>query len=207
MLLPYKSFNNEKFSIQAACDEVGRGSLAGRLYVASVIWNPMIIDGLVCEIKDSKKLSIIKRKELSEYIKENAIDYSINYMESYEIDKSNILKCTLETMHKCLDDLTVEFDNIIIDGNNFNKYEKNNKIIPHECIIGGDNKYIGIAAASILAKVAHDEHMHLIYLEYPVYDWNNNMGYGSKKHIEAIKIYGITKYHRKSYKPIKQFLL
>lgn len=207
MLIPYKSFNNEVSGIQAACDEVGRGSIAGRLYVACVIWNPMIHDNIVSEIKDSKKISANKRKELSEYIKENAIDYSINFMESWEIDsKNNILKCTLETMHKCLDDLLLDIDNIIIDGNKFIEYKKNNKIIPHECIIGGDNKYISIAAASILAKVAHDEHIFDIHKEYPLYDWNNNMGYGSQKHLKSINKYGITKYHRKTYSPIKNLI-
>lgn len=188
--------------IQVAIDEVGRGSWAGRVYTAAVIWNPTLcVDEypLIANIKDSKKLSRSQREKLYDFITENCIDYAINYKEAHEIDEINVLQATMASMRDNLDSLRVKFDNIIVDGNYFCGYND----IPYKCIVKGDNKYIGIACASILAKVAHDRHMMEISQEYPLYDWQNNMGYCSATHIEALKIYGATKYHRMSFNPMK----
>lgn len=188
--------------MQACIDEAGRGSWAGRVYTAAVIWNPLFDGEYDHLIKDSKKLSPAKREMLYDYIKENAIDYSITYKDPDYIDQVNILNATMHSMHTSLDALSVNFDSIIVDGDIFNEYQN----IPHTCIIGGDNKYIGIACASILAKVEHDRHMRQIAKEFPRYGWENNMGYGSKQHADALKEHGVTKYHRKSYAPIKALL-
>ena len=198
MLLPYLNVDR----IEASIDEVGRGSLAARVYVAAVVWDSSITTGLVDSINDSKKLTPKKRAILSDYIKEHALDYSICFREAHEIDSSNILRCTMECMHSCLDRISTNYDSIVVDGNTFVPYR--DKL--HTCVISGDSKYIGVAAASILAKHAHDEHMREIANEYPIYGWEKNNGYGSKHHIDAILTYGATKYHRLSYEPVKSLL-
>lgn len=204
MLQKYCPFYNanEEWTIQACLDEVGRGSWAGRVYTAAVIWNPEFEHPLLEKIKDSKKLSPKTRETLYDFIIENAIDYSIQYKDAHEIDQENILKSTMKCMVSSLDALKVNFDNIIVDGNYFCGY----KDVPHKCIVKGDNTYIGIACASILAKVAHDKHMKEISIEFPQYDWHNNMGYCSPKHIKALKEYGVTKYHRMSFQPMKNIV-
>lgn len=189
--------------MQACIDEAGRGSWAGRVYTAAVIWNYELDDNYTRMIKDSKKLSPTMRSILAEYIADNAIDYAISFMEPSEIDEMNILNATLACMHMSLDSLKVNFDSIIVDGNQFNKY----KDIPHKCIVNGDNKYLGIACASILAKVEHDRHMRELDIEYPEYDWKKNMGYGSLSHKIALDKYGICKYHRLTYNPMKTMIL
>jgi ribonuclease HII len=202
MLEKYCSFNGEDQGVQACIDEVGRGSWAGRVYVAAVIWNYEVEDDYTRMIKDSKKLSPKMRELLSSYIMDHAIDYSVTFLEPEEIDEMNILNATMTGMHQALDTLDVCFDTIIVDGNQFRKY----KDIPHKCIVGGDNKYIGIACASILAKVEHDKHMEELAIKCPHYDWQNNMGYGSASHSDALKKFGVSKYHRLSYNPMKTML-
>lgn len=187
-------------NIQVCLDEVGRGSWAGRVYTAAVIWNPYFEHPLLNEIKDSKKLTKHKREYLYDFIIENCIDYSCTFMEPYEIDEMNILQATMKSMKNCLDNMNVDFDSIVVDGNYFCGYRDK----PYKCIIKGDNTYIGIACASIIAKVEHDRHMTILSQEYPQYDWNNNMGYGSYKHKNALEMYGITKHHRVSFSPISQ---
>tara|TARA_Y100000590_G_C15722615_1_gene1014025 strand:+ start:2183 stop:2824 length:642 start_codon:yes stop_codon:yes gene_type:complete len=202
--------NNTK--IEVGIDEAGRGSLIGRVYAATVIWNPELseyennLEKKINEIKDSKKLSKIKRKELRDFIEEYAIDYGIGYVENDEIDSVNILNATLIAMHKSLDELTVIPDTILVDGNYFKEYYINEKKIDYECTIKGDDTYISIAAASILAKVYHDEYIEQLCKndeDLLKYDLLNNMGYGTKKHLRAIKDYGISEYHRKSFKCCK----
>lgn len=194
-----KSFFKEN-QIELGIDESGRGCLAGPVFIGGVIWNPEI-DPL--NIKDSKKLSKKKREELFEYITENAIDWCVIQVDNDEIDNDNILNCTINGMHKVINSINVDIDRILVDGNRFKIYrKKNGSIIPHICVIGGDNKYISIAAASILAKVSHDKYIENLVKEYPkleVYNWQKNMCYGTKDHINAIKEFGITKYHRKSF--------
>lgn len=178
--------------LYASLDEVGRGPLAGPVVSACVIWKPGEDDHM---INDSKKLSAKNRKLLDEYIKENAIDYSITFVDPKRIDEINILNATMEAMHLCLDKLNVDFDHILVDGDKFKKYNNKN----HTCVIKGDATYVSIAAASIIAKVARDEYMNKISGEYPEYKWNSNVGYGSKEHIEVIRKKGATPYHRMSF--------
>ena len=146
--------------IEVGVDEVGRGCLFGRVYAAAVIWNPYITDCFdniendVNMIKDSKKLSKKKRKNLSEFIKEYALDYSIAYVENDYIDEHNILKSSIIAMHRALDKLKFDFDKIMVDGNQFKNYYKNCKLVKHECIIKGDDKIKSIACASIFTKTS-----------------------------------------------------
>ncbi len=185
-------------TIEVAIDEVARGCLFGRLYSAAVIW-PIDFDNTKYNINDSKKLSKKKREELYDVIINNAIDWNVNFIEHDEIDKLNILQANMKSMHKNIDNLSLDIDHILVDGNYFKQY----KNIEHTCVIKGDSKYCSIAAASILAKVSHDRYITELCNTYPdlqeKYDLLNNMGYPTKKHIEGIRKHGISKFHRKSY--------
>lgn len=181
--------------IYVGIDEVGRGCLSGPVVAAAVIWNPDLIDSRLENIRDSKKINKQNRELLSDFIKENAIDYSIAFIDNKIIDEINILNATFMAMHKSLDELTVDFDHILVDGNRFNKYKDKD----HTCFVKGDNTYLSIAAASIIAKVARDEYMTKLSSEYPDYKWDKNMGYGTKDHINAIKTHGLTSYHRTTF--------
>ena len=188
--------------LEVGIDEVARGCLAGPVFTAAVIWPKDLECEFENEIKDSKKLSRKKRKFLREYIEYNAIDFSVGYKDNTIIDKHNILNATHMAMHDCLDKLNVIPELILVDGNSFKPYYYNNDIIEHTCIIEGDNKYLPIACASILAKEYHDEYIKKLLekdSKLKKYDWENNMCYGTKKHIDAIKEYGITDYHRKTF--------
>lgn len=176
----------------ASLDEVGRGSLAGPVVAACVVWKSGEYDHL---IRDSKKLSAKKRLELVDYIKYNAIDYSIAFIDAARIDEVNILNATYEAMHQCIDKLSMEVDHIIVDGNSFRPYQD----VPHTCIIKGDAKEVSIGAASILAKVTRDEFMAEHATIFPEYGWDVNSGYGTKKHIIALQEHGPTIMHRKSF--------
>ena len=174
-------------------DEAGRGALSGPVTISSVIlpknyYNP--------EIKDSKKLSYLKRKKLFDEIKNVAIDYVIVDVDNNKIDNVNILNATFFGMNKSIKKLNLSADIYLIDGNKFQTKMKLN----YKCIIGGDNLYQSIAAASILSKVHRDKYMAKIGKRYPQFDWINNKGYGTKKHIDSIKKYGYTKYHRNTFK-------
>lgn len=193
--------------IEIGCDEVGAGCLAGDVCAGAVIWDPEINAGLVKEIKDSKLLTSNKREILSDYIKDNAIDYAIGIATVPTIDTINILNARFFAIHAALDEILqhqyIEFDHILVDGNMFNNY----KDIPHTCITKGDNKYVSIAAASILAKVYRDEYMNDLNKSSIVdYGWEKNKGYGTKQHISAIEKFGITEHHRKSFEPIKSMI-
>ncbi len=174
-------------------DEAGRGALSGPVTISSVIlpknyYNP--------EIKDSKKLSYLKRKKLFDEIKNVALDYVIVDVDNNKIDNVNILNATFFGMNKSINKLNLSADIYLIDGNKFQTKMKLN----YKCIIGGDNLYQSIAAASILSKVHRDKYMAKIGKRYPQFDWVNNKGYGTKKHIDSIKKYGYTKYHRNTFK-------
>jgi len=202
----------EKDKIELGIDEAGRGCLFGPVVVASVIWPDN--DPEPClEIKDSKKCSIKKRKELREYITKNAISYSVQFIDNNEIDKNNILQSTITGMHRCADFITEKnkIDTLLVDGNRFNLYfDKKGDNISHVCIIGGDDKYKSIAAASILAKEYRDEYILNLVKENPElekYDIHNNKGYGTKKHTEAIKEHGITKWHRNTFGICKKYFI
>lgn len=188
--------------LEVGIDEAGRGSLAGYVYAAAVILPYSFHDDIYLQIKDSKKLSKKKREFLSDYIKNNAIDYGIGFATNDEIDEMNILNATILAMHRALDKLKIIPEMILVDGNQFKHYYRNDDWLEYECIPKGDDNYYSIAAASILAKVAHDKHILEISKEDQNmrYDWDNNMCYGTKKHRDAIKKWGLCKYHRKSYK-------
>lgn len=185
--------NYTKFFPEVGCDEVGRGCLCGPVVAAAVIL-PEKID--IKTINDSKKLSVKNRKELDTYVKENAIDFAIAEVAPDFIDQYNILNASIHAMHLALDQLKVRPEVILVDGNRFKPYN----FIPHECIVKGDSKILSIAAASIIAKNYRDSLMEKLHDEHPEYDWINNMGYPTKKHREAIKKYGVTPYHRMSFK-------
>ena len=194
-----KYYSNQ---LEVGIDEVARGCLAGPVFTSAVIWPKDLDCEYENEIKDSKKLSRNKRHLLREYIECNAIDFSIGYKDNTIIDKYNILNATHMAMHDALDNLNIVPELILVDGNSFKPYYHNNDIIEHTCIIGGDNSYLPIACASILAKEYHDDYIKNLIetdVELNKYDWLNNMCYGTKKHIDAIKYYGISKYHRKTF--------
>lgn len=178
--------------IETGCDEAGRGCLAGSVYAAAVI----LPDGYQNELlNDSKQLSEKKRYQLREIIERDAVAWAVGIVTPEEIDKINILNASILAMHRALDQLKVRPEAIIVDGNRFKPYQK----LPHTTIVKGDGKYLAIAAASILAKTYRDDYMNQLAEEYPQYDWLSNKGYPTKKHREAIKQFGITPYHRKSY--------
>ena len=186
-------FRYSDYDLECGVDEAGRGCLAGPVTAAAVILKAGFTHQL---IDDSKKISKIKRKELSQIIKENSIAYSIQFVDSRKIDEVNILNASILAMHKCIKNLSIKPEFLIIDGNRFKKF----KNIPHKTVIKGDGKYLNIASASILAKHARDNYMQKISKKFPNYHWFKNNGYPTKHHREAIKKYGLTKYHRKSFK-------
>jgi ribonuclease HII len=186
-----KSFS--KLPLECGTDEAGRGCLAGPVTAAAVILPAKFRNKL---INDSKQLNSISRSKLQGIIQEKAICYSVHHIYMEEIDEINILNASILAMHKCIDNLDPLPEFIIVDGNRFKTYQQ----VPHECIIKGDGKFLSIAAASILAKTYRDEFMIKIHEEYPMYNWKQNKGYPTVEHRESIKKYGITKYHRKSFK-------
>ncbi len=181
-----------KDKIEVGCDEAGRGCLAGSVYAAAVI---LPADYANAELNDSKKLTAKKRNELREQIKHDAVAWAIGIVTPEEIDKINILKASLLAMHRAIDALSVRPEAIIVDGNRFVPYHN----LPYATIVKGDGKYQSIAAASILAKTFRDDYMAEIAEQYPQYDWKSNKGYPTRKHRAAIREYGITPFHRKSY--------
>lgn len=179
--------------IEAGCDEVGRGCLCGPVVAAAVVLDDNFEQNLV---NDSKKLNFKTRLELDDYIKNNVKDYAIAELSPEFIDQHNILNASIHAMHNALDKLTIRPELILVDGNKFHPYN----YIPHQCIIKGDSKILSIAAASILAKNYRDQLMIRLHEEFPEYGWNKNMGYATKVHIEALKKFGPTKYHRQSFR-------
>jgi len=186
-----KSHYYEGFT-EAGCDEAGRGCLAGAVYAAAVILPPNYQNDL---LNDSKQLSEKQRYKLREIVERDAISWAVGIVGPNEIDKINILNASILAMHRALDKLEVRPEAIIVDGNRFKKYSN----LPHTTIVKGDGKYLSIAAASILAKTYRDDYMNQLAEEYPMYDWNSNKGYPTRKHREAIRQYGTTPYHRMSY--------
>lgn len=178
--------------VEAGCDEAGRGCLAGSVYAAAVIFPENYQNE---ELNDSKKLTDKRRKQLREIIQRDAVAWAVGIVTPEEIDKINILNASILAMHRALDQLKVRPEAVIVDGNRFKSYQS----LPHTTIVKGDGKYLSIAAASILAKTYRDDYMDKLAEEYPQYDWLSNKGYPTKKHREAIRQYGITPYHRKSF--------
>jgi ribonuclease HII len=187
-----KSFYKENI-LEAGCDEAGRGCIAGPVFAAAVILPPDFNHSI---LNDSKVLSTNERNKLREEIKEQALSWSVEYIDNTTIDELNILRASILAMHKALDNLKLTPRFLIIDGNRFIKY----KSVQHKCIIKGDSKYYSIAAASVLAKTYRDDYMRKIHEEYNKYGWDNNKGYATKQHREAINRFGLTPYHRRSFR-------
>lgn len=188
MLKPY--FQKEK--IEAGCDEAGRGCLAGPVVAAAVIL-PMDYRHKV--LNDSKQLTEKQRNELKDEIKKDALAWAVGVASPSEIDEINILNASYLAMHRAIDQLHVQPELLLIDGNRFNAYKE----LPHECIIKGDGKYYSIAAASILAKTYRDELMKSLAGEFPGYGWETNVGYPTRAHRDGIKEMGSTPHHRMSF--------
>jgi ribonuclease HII len=178
--------------VEAGCDEAGRGCLAGSVYAAAVIFPENYQNE---DLNDSKQLTDKRRKLLREIIERDAVAWAVGIVTPEEIDRINILNASILAMHRALDQLKVRPEAIIVDGNRFKPYQK----LPHTTIVKGDGKYLSIAAASILAKTYRDDYMDALAEEYPQYDWLSNKGYPTKKHRDAIRQYGMTPYHRKSF--------
>lgn len=179
-------------TIEAGCDEAGRGCYAGPVFAAAVILPP---DFAHPDLNDSKKVTAAKREELRQYIEANAISYAVAMVDNNEIDRINILKASFKAMHLALDALTVKPELLLIDGNRFIAYNK----IAHCCIIKGDGLYASIAAASILAKTGRDDYMRKLHAAFPQYNWQKNKGYGTAEHRKAIEEFGLCTYHRRSF--------
>ena len=184
-------FSNYQF--ECGTDEAGRGCLAGPVTAAAVILKKDFKSEL---ITDSKKLSKNQREEAKNLIIENSIAYAICNITNKQIDKINILNASISAMHKAILKLDHKVDFISVDGNRFKPINN----IDYKTIIKGDEKYLNIAAASILAKTYRDSYMEKIHKEFPKYNWKKNKGYPTKEHKTAINNHGITKYHRKSFK-------
>jgi ribonuclease HII len=183
----------KKNLVECGTDEAGRGCLAGPVTAASVILPKKFKNTL---LNDSKIVKTSNRNILKKIIEEEAISFGVAHIFNNEIDKINILNASILGMHKAIFNMHLVPDHILVDGNRFKVYNN----IPHLCVIKGDGKYLNIAAASILAKTYRDEFMNLIHEEFPMYNWKQNKGYPTKEHRAAIKKYGVTKYHRLSFK-------
>lgn len=186
-----KAFHT-KNTIEAGCDEAGRGCLAGPVYAAAVILPKNFSHPL---LNDSKKLNDKQRKLLRPIIEEKAIAWAVGIVSVEEIDKINILNASFLAMHRALDQLKTRPECLLIDGNRFKKYQQ----IPHHCIIQGDGIYRSIAAASILAKTYRDDHMDELHEDFPQYGWDKNRAYATKAHREAIHLHGPSIHHRMSF--------
>lgn len=185
MLLPYL----HEDLIEAGCDEAGRGCLAGAVYAAAVVLPKDFRNEL---LNDSKQLSEKQRYLLREIIQKEALDWAVGIVTPEEIDEINILNASFLAMHRAVDQLTIRPQHLLIDGNRFKPYTG----VPHTTVIKGDGKYLPIAAASILAKTYRDDYMNALHAEHPVYDWDKNKGYPTKKHRQSIAKNGTSPYHR-----------
>lgn len=185
--------------IECGTDEAGRGCLAGPVTAAAVI---LPDDFMHPWLTDSKQLSEKKRKELRPIIEKESISFAVSHVMMEEIDQINILNASILAMHRAIKELTTQPEFIAIDGNKFKPYKK----VPYECVVKGDSKYLHIAAASILAKTYRDDFMEKLHKELPNYHWQKNKGYPTAEHREAIKKYGPTKFHRKSFRLLPEQL-
>ncbi len=195
--------------VEAGCDEAGRGPLAGSVFCAAVVWH---IDAAFSAdptnarylemLNDSKQLSERQRDELRPWIEQTAQAWAVVEVTAEEIDRINILQASLTGMRRALDQLSVRPEHVIVDGNKWKPWVPEGEVmaVPADTIVKGDGKYLSIAAASILAKTHRDAYMRRLAEEFPQYGWDRNMGYPTREHYEAIRKYGITPYHRKSFR-------
>ncbi len=193
------SLRFSNFDLECGTDEAGRGCLAGPVTAAAVI---LPNDFELPLLNDSKQLSKKIRENLKPIIKDKAISFAVIHIENKIIDKINILNASILAMQKSIVELNPTPDYIIVDGNRFKTIQN----IPYSTIVKGDSKYLSIAAASVLAKTYRDEYMNLLHKEFPMYNWKQNKGYPTKEHREAIKKYGVCKYHRLSFRLLPEQL-
>lgn len=185
--------NFSGYMLECGCDEAGRGCLAGPVVAAAVI----LPENFQCELlNDSKQLSEKQRNQLRLIIEKEALVWAVAEVDNHEIDKINILNASILAMHRAIDKLPLRPEFIIVDGNKFKSYQD----IPHKTIVKGDSKYLSIAAASVLAKTHRDELMCRLHDQFPTYDWKQNKAYPTKKHKAAIRKFGVTDYHRLTFK-------
>ena len=183
--------------VEAGCDEAGRGCLAGPVFAAAVILPPDFKNDV---LNDSKQLSERQRYQLREVIEREAVAWAVAECSPQEIDKMNILRCSILAMQRALDQLKVRPQHILVDGNRWQPYRWNGEIVKADTIVKGDATYMNIAAASILAKTYRDDRMKALAQEFPQYGWDKNMGYPAKTHREAIARYGATPHHRMTFR-------
>lgn len=195
MLQPYLHKN----LLECGLDEAGRGCLAGPVFAAAVILPPDFNNEL---LNDSKQLSESKRYQLRPIIEWQAIAWGVGMVMPDEIDKINILNASFLAMHRALEQLKVQPQHLLVDGNRF----KTTLTIPYTCVVKGDATYQSIAAASILAKTYRDDYMNNLDAQYPQYQWAVNKGYPTKVHREAIQQFGITSHHRLTYGGVKEYI-
>lgn len=192
-------FRFSNFSIETGTDEAGRGCLAGPVTAAAVIL-PENFENKI--LNDSKQLSERTREKLRPIIEEQAVSFAVTHLEPVVIDEINILNASIKAMQESIMKLNPKPEYIIVDGNRFKPVLD----IPHSCIVKGDAKFMSIAAASVLAKTYRDEYMNRIHEEFPMYNWKQNKGYPTQEHREAIRKYGVTKYHRMSFRLLPEQL-
>ena len=185
--------NFSGYQFEVGTDEAGRGCLSGPVVAAAVI---LPLDYHNKLLNDSKQLSEAKRKKLRPIIEKDALAFGVSFINEKEVDQLNVLQASITGMHRAISMMSITPEYIIVDGNKFKPYED----VPFETIVKGDAKYLSIAAASVLAKTYRDDFMKKIHEEFPFYNWKNNKGYPTKEHRKAIQEYGITKYHRKTFK-------
>jgi ribonuclease HII len=185
--------------VEVGTDEAGRGCLSGPVVAAAVI---LPVDFSHPLLNDSKQLSEKQRNLLQPIIEQNAISYGVSYVFEETIDEINILQASILAMHLAIEKLKVVPEHIIVDGNKFKPYKE----IPHTTIVKGDAKFMSIAAASVLAKTYRDAYMEKIAIEFPEYQWQKNKGYPTLQHRDAIRNFGVTKYHRKSFRLLPEQL-
>ena len=191
------NYSNKKF--EAGTDEAGRGCLCGPVVAAAVILPP---DFKHPFLNDSKQLTEKQRKELRPYIEKHAVTFGVCFVDEKEVDKINVLQASITAMQRSITQLHPQPEFIIVDGNKFKPY----KNIPYKTIVKGDAKFLSIAAASVLAKTYRDEFMEKIHQEHPMYNWKQNKGYPTKQHRNAIREFGITNYHRKTFRLLPEQL-
>lgn len=189
--------------VEAGCDEAGRGPLAGSVFCASVILDPKRVEAVpeFAWLNDSKQLTEKQRESLRPVIEREAVSWAVVEVSSAEIDERNILQCSILGMQRALDRLTVRPEHILVDGNKWKPYVPEGELlaIPADTVVHGDATYMSIAAASVLAKTYRDAYMLRLHEEYPQYGWDTNKGYPTAEHYAALKQYGITPYHRKTF--------
>lgn len=193
--------------IEAGCDEAGRGPLAGSVFAAAVVLDNALLDNDTHRewlelLNDSKQLTDKQRQYLRPLIEQHARAWAVVEVTAEEIDRINILNASIIGMQRALDQLTIRPQHILVDGNKWKPYVPEGEVmqVPATTVVKGDGKYLSIAAASVLAKTYRDDYMMRLHHQYPQYHWDTNMGYPTKAHYEAIRQYGITPYHRKSFK-------